>query len=256
MSVNHLVKLKMSSPILTFFPKRTINTSANSFYAQNLPKTSKPIPVNESKQLTTHSTVDLGKLQDENVQLKAEIKEMRKQNAKKQIDLKNLLKLQKETCRMYVNSEMKYKVLKKSVNLQSHVLYETFKNYFGEKVLKQLRKIQGERNRDSTFILICMRELCKDFDLNSITAKGTRRGRRAHQCEIPKEKSSLPMEKREILDGIFLERLASAKLNDSELNERYVLLNRHINVAITNIKKANVSFSGLHSVFNALVALH
>lgn len=156
---------------------------------------------------------------------------------------------------MYVNSEMKYKVLKKSVNLQSHVLYESFKNDFDENVLKQLRKIQGERNRDSTFILICMRELCKDIGLNSITAKGTRRGRPS-QLEIPKEKSPLPMEKREIIDNIFLERLASEKLNDGELSERYVLLNRHINVAITNIKKTNVSFFGLHFVFNVLVALH
>lgn len=236
----------MSLPIFTFFPKQSKITSANSFYAQNLPKTSKPIPVSESNQLTA---VDSEKLQDENVQLKAENdqlkaenEELRKKNSKKQNDLKNLLKLQKETCRMYVNSEMKFKILKKSVHLQSHVLYESFKNDFGENVLKQLRKIQGERNRDSTFILICMRELCKDIDLNSITAKGTRKGRPALQLEISKEKSPLPMEKREILDSMFLERLASAKLNDSELNERYVLLNRHVNVAISNIKKTNVSF--------------
>lgn len=256
----------MASPIFTFFPKQRKNTSASSFYAQNLPKSYSTvancsdsfIPVNESEQLATveYDLQDENvKLKAENVQLKAEIEELRKQNAKKQNDLKNLLKLQKETCRMYVNSEMKYKVLKKSVNLQSHVLYESFKNDFDENVLKQLRKIQGERNRDSTFILICMRELCKDIGLNSITAKGTRRGRPS-QLEIPKEKSPLPMEKREIIDNIFLERLASEKLNDGELSERYVLLNRHINVAITNIKKTNVSFFGLHFVFNVLVALH
>lgn len=227
----------MTSPIFTFFPKKNKNNSANSFYEQNLPKASKSVPENESNQLTVVKE-SLKKLQDQNIQLKtenfqlkAEIDKLQKENTKKQNDLKNLLKLHKETCRMYVNKEMKFKILKKSVNLQSQVLYESFESHFGEKVLKQLRKLQGGKNRDSTFILTCMRKLCEDIDLKSITSKGTQ-----------KDKSAFPLQKREILESIFLERLASIKLTDKEQNERYILLNRHINVAIFNIKNATVSF--------------
>lgn len=244
----------MSLPIFTFFPKQNKSTNANSFYAQNLPKTSKSVPQSVPTTVSKESNAAknrLEKLEVENVQLKtengelkSEIEKLRKENVKKQNDLKNLLKLHKETFRLYVNSQLKVKLLNKSVNGQSQVLYETFKNVFGENVLKQLRKIQGEKRGDSSFILICMRELCKDIDIKSVTASGTRKGRKGRptvSLEVPKEKSPLPTEKREILESIFLERLASAKLNDSEQNVRYLLLNRHINVALFNIKHSIVS---------------
>lgn len=231
----------MSKKIFSFFPKTNTNTSSSTFYAENLPQKSQPKKIATGKK----DNQDFKQLQQENIKLKAENEKLnaeivclRKQNAKKEKDLKNLLKIHKETCRMYVNSEMKFKIQTKKVNVQNEeVLYETFKIVFGENILKQLRKIQGEKNRDSSFILICIRALFKDIDLKSINAKGIRRG-----------KSALPSEKREIIERIFSERLASIKLTDGEQIERYMALNRHINVAIANINRANVSFISLHSI--------
>lgn len=234
----------MSSPIFNFFPKQIKPTSLNSFYEQNLPKASKSVRESVPTTVMKKLEVENDQLKTENRELKKEIEKVRIENVKKQNDLKNLLKLHKETCRLYVNSQLKFKLLKKSVAGQSQLLYETFKNDFGENILKNLRKIQGEKRGDSSFVLICLRELCKDVDIHSVTASGTRKGRKGRQpvsLDESKEKSSLPTEKREILESIFLERLASAKLTDSEQNVRYLQLNRHINVALSNIKRSIVS---------------
>lgn len=232
------------STILSFFPIKNKNTSAKEFYAQNLPTTSNSVLQESNKSQNDDVENRFQSVHEENIELQAEnvqLKEinqqlnekntqLRNKNAKLQNDLKKLLKLHRETCRMYVNKELKIKILKKSAIAQSNLLYESFKNDFGEEVLKKLRKFQCEKSRDSTFILVCMRELFKTIDLKCVTASGTG------------NKSCIPSDKREILERIFLERLASDKLNDSEQTERYMRLNRHINVAISNMLKTNVSF--------------
>lgn len=242
----------MEAPIFTFFPKKNKNTSAATFYAQNIPKAKESVPEKEANQKIEKKNLkrlegENIQLKEENLQLKAKIDKLRKENAKKQNDLKSLLKLHKETCRMYVNNEMKYKILQKSVNLQSELLYQSFESDLGENVLKKIRKIQGEKSRDSTFILHCMRELFKNGNSTSMSAKGKRKG-----------KSAMPSEKRDVIERIFLERLASAKLSDTEQNERFFLLDRHINVSINNMKMSNVRDFGRcrYFVFNMRVQLH
>lgn len=111
----------MSLPIYTFFPKQNKSTNANSFYAQNLPIAStsvpKSVPTTVSKKSNSSKLeVENVQLKTENEELKSEIQKLRKENVKKQNDLKNLLKLHKETCRLYVNSQLKVKLLNKSVN--------------------------------------------------------------------------------------------------------------------------------------------
>lgn len=68
----------------------------------------------------------------------------------------------------------------------------------------------------------------------------------------------MPSEKRDVIERIFLERLASAKLSDTEQNERFFLLDRHINVSINNMKMSNVRDFGRcrYFVFNMRVQLH
>lgn len=61
--------------IFSFFPKQSQNTTANSFYAQNLPKKSKSAPKSVPTAVSKKSTAvekGLKKLQLENVQLKTE----------------------------------------------------------------------------------------------------------------------------------------------------------------------------------------
>lgn len=229
MNKKNSAKVK-TKPIYNFFSakKTTANVvSPNSFYEENLPKVT---PVVE-KQIELHRDEEIKNLQQQIEKLTLENTKCKKENQKIKNDMAGLLKVHKELCRLYVNKEMMLKMAEKRNKQQGSILFDSFKNDLGENVLCKLRKLHISKRSDSTFILQCMRQLFEnEKELNSVSA-----------CGINGHKM-VSDEKRDILDRIFLERLSSDKLTEVELTERYIRLNRHINVAIGNMRQ-EVSFS-------------
>lgn len=207
----------------------------NDFYKQNLPIEKPSVEDHHHQKDIMEENATL-KMQVEN--FKNENAKLSEENTKLRKDLASLLKVHRETCRMYVNKELKVKLFQKhnvAQDLsQNPVLFDQFTKDLGEDVLKKLRSIGGSKRADSTFILHCMRKLFENKnELQNMSASGTDR------------KKMIPKNKRDVLDRIFLERLSSEKLDDVEMNERYLCMNRLINVAIGNIlrKKVNQSFN-------------
>lgn len=226
-----------TKPIYSFFPKSksavNIPGDANDFYNQHLPKVSQNSANSESSQQLCEN--ENQKLKEEMKQIKAENSKLRAKNQKLHTDLAGLLKVHKETCRLYVNKEIKVKLLEKKVIPHEGLLYETFKKDLSESLLIQLRKLKIEQRSDSSFILACMRHLFQDpNELKSLSACGK------------SQNSTLPPKEREILDAILLERLSSENIADSEKSFRYLRLNRLINSAIANMTRATKVIYSFH----------
>lgn len=224
-----------AKPIYSFFSKSknsTITQNVSDFYEQHLPNI--PQSVAEEEPVEDQNIIE------ENKKLKQEIEDLKKENAKlheestkSRKDLASLLKVHRETCRMYVNKELKLKLAEKiqitPEKRQDRVLYDTFQDDFGEEALRKLRSISGVKRNDSTFILECMRALFNVDELKNKSACGT------DKCE------AIPKIKRDILENIFLERLKSKNLSDIDINERYMRMNRLINISISNITRKKVN---------------
>lgn len=225
------------TPIYSFFPKSKavgadIPENAKDFYQQHLPKKSqKSTDFNSSVEECVKCMPQIKVLKEQLEQIKSENLKLTTENQKLRNDFAGLLKVHKETCRLYVNKDLKVKVLEKKIIPQAKVLYDTFKSDLGETVLIQLRKLKANKASDSTFILNCIRGLFKDpADLILISACGK------------SQNSTLPPKKREIIDSIFLERLTSENIDDSERSARYLRINRLINNAIGNILRPSVIY--------------
>lgn len=226
--------VKGTPPIYNFFPKSkdSQNHSMNDFYSEHLPN----IPQNveqSTQQLDAQNQIQ--QLKQKVEILTAENVKLRQENVKCHKEMAQLLKIHKETCRLYVNKELKVKILEKNVIPQDTILYDSFKEHFGDAVLIELRKIGASRRNDSSFILVCMRKLFENpEELKNVSACGT------------SQNSIFPTQRREILENIFLERLSNVNMKDEERSERYLRLNRLINVAIGNITRFTVSSIYIH----------
>lgn len=234
MSTKKSTKVKMKA-IHTFFPSIKNNTSesSNEFYQEFLPKisTDNEKPVMSIEQLDTAEDLDneIKQLKEKIEKLSAENAQLKQENTKYKNDFAGLMKVHKEMCRMYVNKDLKIKLMEKKGKSQAGVLFDSFKDDLGENVLKTLRRLHGSKRSDSTFILQCIRKLYATDDITSVSACGSDQNTR------------IPSEKREILEQIFVERLSSENLTDVETSERFLRLNRHINVAISNMRKEVLS---------------
>lgn len=222
----------INRPIYSFFPKSNcaanIPDNASDFYTQLLPKT--PQQSADSESSVQSSANDIEQLKEKLEQVQIENVKLRNELSKMRTDFNGLLKVHKETCRLYVNKEIKIKALEKKIVPEGELLYESFKSVLGEEVVIKLRKLQDSVSSDSTLILNCVRGLFRNTqELQSMSACGL------------SENVRMPREKREILDAIFLERLNSIEMKDDERNKRYIRLNRLINQAISN-SKPSVSY--------------
>lgn len=117
--------------------------------------------------------------------------------------------------------------------------FDTFKNVFDEKFIEDLKRLDKSRKNDSTFILQCLKKLYKNTEqLQMITACGT------------DGKSTVSLEKRNVIESLFLERLSNQELTQVEITERYIRLNVLINSSINNILRSKVIFFSFHFVQN------
>lgn len=221
-------------PIYSFYPKSKSvqsNDSANDFYQQHLPKISQYSVNSNSSQpeQEVNATVENQSLKQENEKLKLENAKLHTENQKLRKDFTGLLKIHKETCRLYVNKEINMKLVEKKIIPQVVILYDSFESDLGRDVLKKLRTVRGNQRSDSTLILQCMRGLFENIDeLKMVSAYG----KGGNKTISPK--------KREILNAIFLERLASENMDDTDKNLRYIRLNRLINTAIAKINRSKL----------------
>lgn len=143
------------SPTITQFFSKTVNCSQkvpencsqNAFYQHSLPSVSPKIDIcNESSPIVNFPE-DLKKIKAENERLSTENSALKEQLKKVRDDFNKLLKLHNETCRMYVNKEMKIKLLeKKRVTSSDIVLFDRYKNDFDAIVLKELLIKETQQN--------------------------------------------------------------------------------------------------------------
>lgn len=177
-------------------------------------------------------------LKNENEELKNQLKEsvaecekLKHENKKYLSDLKSLNKLYSQACKTYVGKDLKIRLLEKKC-MPDGLLFESYKEQFGDEILKDLRRLNGNKRNDSTLVLKCIRKLYEhEIDqLKNIRACGRT------------DASSIPPNKRMVVENIFLERLSNANLTDNESTERFARLNGLINDAINNVLRPKVSF--------------
>lgn len=103
--------------------------------------------------------------------------------------------------------------------------FEKHKNVLGDTTVTKLRQLSDCKQKDSTFILKCMKKLYGVDYLNQTSACGRQRN---------------PLEKK-IIDELFVQRLAnlSTMIEFDEVNKRYQRLNSLINNAINNILRVS-----------------
>lgn len=218
-------------PIYSFFPKsKNSKVSPSDFYNNNMPTIAKE-PKPQSETVITDEN-----LMNENFMLKSKVaevekknEELNKENKKLRDDLVALKKVYNATCQNYVQKDLKIKLLAKR-NIQSTHLFDSHKQVFGSDTIQVLRKLNSSKQKDSTFVLNCMKKICGNDDLKSVRACGR------------KDNTILSPEKRKIIDDIFIERLAHFSIENTEFNERYVRLNGLINSAVHNMLRVSTVF--------------
>lgn len=201
-----------NSPIFQYFPKvstlKNLPSSSHEFYSQYLPKK------DQQKQSTDTSSIDVEKILLENEELKKENRKLKK-------DLAGLTKLHNQTCRAYVKKDLKIKLLEKRSS-PKELIFEKHKNVLGEATLIALRKIDGNRRSDSTFILKVMRKLYEN-DLKDVKGPG-----------------EIPPDKKEFLKEILTERLVYENIDEIEADDRVNRLNELLKNAIVSMSRSKV----------------
>lgn len=235
------MKLKRENiaPIYHFFApqKRSTNDgSVNDFYATNLPQR-RQIVSPKIEQAINQETAQEKELKRENERLKLELQELQsknqqliKENTKYKNDLVQMRKLYNTAFRTYVKKDMQIKLLEKKV-VSTGLIFDAHKNELGEKVLKKLRMLGGDRKSDSTFVLKCVRRLYESnhdkLKKKSITGSA--------------DTETITPEKKQIIEQLFFERLSNERIEEDELQQRLSRLNNLLNSAIHNIQRSVVN---------------
>lgn len=227
--------------------KQKDTQSKSDFYSQYLPEDKKnantstpPIaptqPLSGSTQLA-HLQCEYDSLRCKFVELQTDYSNVVAENQKYKKDLAELRKLYNAACRVYVKKDMAIKLLQKRSE-SGGLLYDGFKEQLGDAVLKNLRKLSGNKRSDSTFILHCLRKLYTNPEhLKSKSAAGT------------VGKNMISPDKCEIIENIFIERLHADNLQGPEIEKSSICLNKLINDAIYNITRPKVGSNSSKNSF-------
>lgn len=151
-------------------------------------------------------------LKEENAQQKREIEELLSENN----NLREILK-------KYTDFKNRNE---KSTKTEALLYLEQYRNKISQNVLKELQEISGKQRNDSTFILKIMRDIYENINvLKNETAKGT------------DGKSMMSQDKRQLIDGMFRDRLLKENLSSLEFEKRFGQITKLINYARNNIMK-------------------
>lgn len=217
-----------SNQIYNFFPKKArADVTISDFYSQNLPKI--PTEPIREKVIENNNSNDHFKKENEELKLKiknleAENEKLKSENKKYVSDLKSLKKMYNNACSLYVKKDAKINLLEKKL-LPDHEIYENHIEMLGASAVNQIRKLNGSKRSDSSFVLKIIKKLYEGEieKLKSKTACG-------REGKLPMSPS-----KRAAIDSLFMERLCQQDLKDGEMEVRYSRLNELINFAINNI---------------------
>lgn len=168
---------------------------------------------------------DYDQLEQKYQKLQQENENIIEQNKKYQDELKSLKKKYNHACVNYVQKDMEIELLKEKKVTPIGRIYDKHKKLLGTALLKKLRNLDGSKRNDSTFILKIVQKVFEGEyeELRNKSACG-RDGR-----------SRMPIEKRNIIRDLFLERLTAEDLNAEEFDKRSSRLNELLNSAINNI---------------------
>lgn len=160
----------------------------------------------------------------ENNLLKQENNNLKKELAETKIQLFNL---QKKICAGLswdcdVNLQTKLERSKCTKQLR----FENHKNKLGEDTLKKLRQLSDSKQKDSTFVLKCMKKIYDVDYLTKMSADGQKKN----------------MLEKKVIDELFVQRLANlpTEIEFEEVNNRYQRLNSLITYAINNILRVSL----------------
>lgn len=162
---------------------------------------------------------------NENQLLKTKVAELELSLAKATVELEDMKKKYSDVCRKF-NKRVLKNIERKFPSTNG--IYDNYEDAFGSSFVSELRGLDQSSRFDSTFILKCMKQLFGNTSqLDLMTACGT------------DGKFTVPVEKREIIHDLFLQRLSSQGMSDIQISERYRRVNILINSAINNIRRAN-----------------
>lgn len=176
-----------------------------------------------------HIRVENELLKAENTQLKMLLNNMKAENENLNSELASLKNLYDTACKNYIHKDFAAELVKKKC-VPAKLSFSDHKENLGEMTITQLRKIKGDKRSDSTFILTCVKKLFENNSLKYVTACG----RNMSAIMLP--------EKRQIINDLFVERLAREQIRNEELNERHKRMNTLINSAINNILRVKFHF--------------
>lgn len=186
-----------------------------------------------------------GELKVQLAKIKGENEKLTQQHRKMYCDWIALKRMSEANNKNYAQTILKHKLHARK-SIPKPRLFDRFESEFDANTLERLKRIDNSKKRDSTFILECMRNLCRNKEqLKNVTACGRKNKAKQHN-------SILSLDKREILDDMFIERLSIEKIDEVEVRERYLRLNTLINSAICNI----VRVSGAEVNVSLCIYLH
>lgn len=173
----------------------------------------------------------------ENCELKHELKYCRaackllkNENKKYLMELTNLNKLYRQKCKSSYSKALKIKITEKeSVSNDGH--FESHNDRLGTATIECLRRLDGSRRNDSTFVLMCMKKIYGN-DIG-ILKKETACGRATN--------GTILSENRDVIESLFVERITNLELSERDSMERIGRLNQLINSAKNNLIRPKVS---------------
>lgn len=159
------------------------------------------------------------KLKEQLISMKAENERLYEKNQQLMDDFAAL----KNMCSGNGQEGLIIKLLEKR-NIPKMLLFNNHENVLGHKTIEELKQLDDSEQKDSTFILKCMKKIFENDCLNNVTASGRAK------TQIDKT----------ILDDLFTQRLAHVNIEYVRIIQRYSRFNRLVNSARNNILRVSI----------------
>lgn len=172
-----------------------------------------------------------------------------------QIHYKRCKKKIKKSSEIHLEKDIKIAQLQKQLKEVngpiSLILFERFENNFNKAEMKMIRSIRSGQSRDSSFVLCIMKAHYKDNEIQKLYERSV-----TGKKQKGKTKNAITPPKKNIIEQMLKERLASEVEDNDETIKRLAALNRLIRHSIVNILKRlkqskNTNHQAIHKVFNS-----
>lgn len=177
-----------------------------------------------------------------------------------QIHYKRCKKKIKKSSEIHLEKDIKIAQLQKQLKEVngpiSLILFERFENNFNKAEMKMIRSIRSGQSRDSSFVLCIMKAHYKDNEIQKLYERSV-----TGKKQKGKTKNAITPPKKNIIEQMLKERLASEVEDNDETIKRLAALNRLIRHSIVNILKRlkqskNTNHQAIHKVFKHQILHH